>query len=157
MYDLSDSDKAIKRYSNNSLSPRPDYYSGEGANECDLRPQLLRSFYDGLIKDFSAEAGKNFCLMLEDLTDLSLTNFLRQFKHFYRCGRKWLGKLPESRIDIEPDSGDIVGIVTVISVLSDESSNWQRKIISERIKKTFFDLIGYVPKEKEELMPLRGK
>lgn len=145
-----------------SMSARPEFYSGRGVICSDLGPNHLQAIYNGLKEDFGQEATRQFCLMIEDLTDLSATNFLNQFYVFFNNGRRWCKKtVKESGIDIGSDDGtgtrEAITMVSVIGVLSGRQSSREEILdASNRLKRAFFQLIGYTPKILEKIQLRRS-
>jgi|GEM_PF-2422036 len=142
-----------------SMSTRPEYYSGRGVITSDLGPRHLKAIYDGLVADFGQETADQFCLMIEDLTNLSATNFLNQFYSFFDRGLVWRGKgQKETDIDLGPDDGtgarEAVAFVTIAGALfGRESSPEVTRDLSNALKRSFFQLIGYTPKYPEKVKP----
>ena len=140
-----DGRELIERYCN-EMSIRPEFYSGCGVNRSDLGPVQLEKIYRGLVADFGDEAGTSFCQMIEQLENLSATNFLSQFYLFCARGFVWEPTLSESENDVGPDNEgrEALAFVTVVNALSGVSDPEKNRRASIGIKCEFFRAIGYV-------------
>lgn len=76
----------------NKMVTRPEYYSGRGATMGDLNGKMLEGIYQGIKKDFSTDAAKNFVKMVEDIKVLSATTFLEELYMLYNNNWKYENK-----------------------------------------------------------------
>lgn len=146
-----DGEELIQRYCH-GMCTRPEFYSGCGVDTNDLGPQQLEKIYRGLIADFGNETGVSFCQMIEQLENLSATNFLNQFYLFCARGFVWEPTLPESGNDVGPDTEarEAIGTFIAINALSGMSDPEKDRIDSIGVKHAFFRSIDYKYEPPEE-------
>lgn len=129
-----------------NMSARPEFYSGRGAVTWDLDGNKLFIMYNLIKEKLGETEAKSFVTMVENIECLSATNFLNCLIHL--IGNNWEYKeSSESNIDVGPDSSArfAIGLATIGSALSGDHGD-----ATEFIKSTFFDKIGYTPKEDNE-------
>jgi hypothetical protein len=110
----------------NGMSTRPEYYSGRGATLSDLNVNILEGIYQGILKEYSKDAAKNFVLMVADIKVLSATTFLIELFNLFYANWKYVEKekhadgiaIPKNDEGEYDENSMLMGMIGVISAMS---------------------------------------
>jgi hypothetical protein len=109
-------------YIPDSMSARPEFYSGRGATTSDLNSQHLEDIHANILKLHGPKAAAQFVKMVADIPVLSATDFLIALQNLDRSGWKWTSRKRPTNKGIEVvnngNAGDYVSnLGTIASVL----------------------------------------
>jgi len=76
-------------YIPDSMSSRPEFYSGRGATTSDLNSPKLEDIYQSILRLYGAAAAAQYVYMVADLPKLSATEFLIALQELDQSGWKY--------------------------------------------------------------------
>ncbi len=136
----------IRRCTKDSLSTRPEYYSGRGPNEGDLNSNHLKDLHRGIKVELGDAAAKAFVSMVEVLADMSATAFLNSLYRLESNGWRFDASLFNGSGDgIAHDGmrdGGVSAMCSIFATLGRDSDPERDRWRSDSIKAAFLRSVG---------------
>lgn len=123
------------------MSDEPEYYSGRGATTSDLDGDILYNIYIQIKEKLGTNQANEFVTMVENLKELSATNFLNALYFLERNNWKYK-QFRESKIDLGCDrpGREAIAFATIAEALF--QTRYSRPDQTEYIKREFFRKIA---------------